>query len=157
MNIDIKDLEYLENSNISIKEIKNYLHQIINHNTNNNFLFHITDIICDEFGEIIICYNVRFGETRLQKSHKCHINTFSKPVRNNISLIDACEIIFNALKNDKDYYHSWQSNIAMSILDTKRWFLEEHDLKKVPKELEQSLANKAAKHFLNILTDDRKG
>jgi len=59
------------------------------------------------------------------------------------------------LKNDKDYRISWVANIAMSQLDTERWYRKEHN--KVGKYLNykdrHTIANMAAERFLNILSN----
>lgn len=145
LETDLKILNYLEENDLTIQKIKKYIEEIDNCKI---YKFHSFDIGSNG---LIVRY---FTSTNIKDLPK--YRTVVKNHRPNVSLIDACEIVFDALKNDEDYYYGWQANIAMSILDTKRWFLEEYELEQVPKELEHSLANKAAKHFLNTLVDERK-
>ncbi len=54
------------------------------------------------------------------------------------------------LKKDKDYYYCWQSNIAMAFYDEYRRNGNNLSHKKV-----KTIANKAAKNFLNMLINLR--
>ena len=56
------------------------------------------------------------------------------------------EKLIEKLKSDKDFYYSWQSNIAMA-------FYSEYD--KDPFEHMHKIANQAAKNFLNLLIKER--
>jgi len=62
----------------------------------------------------------------------------------NEKLKEAFYIITKKLKEDKDYYYAWQSNIAIpfqDILDKENcWFLRAPEL-----------SNQAAKNFLDLL------
>ena len=58
--------------------------------------------------------------------------------------------LVKALKNDEGYYYSWQANIAMSFYDHMQWSGKR---KPSSKDLNE-IANKAAKHFLNLLIDE---
>lgn len=139
-----KILNYLEENNLTIQEIKKYLEEVDNCKI---YKFHSFDIGTE--GLI-----VRYFVNDYEKIPK--YRTVVKNHRPKVSLKDACEIVFDALKNDVDYYYGWQANIAMAFLDTKRWFLEEYELDEIPKEMELALANRAAKYFLNTLIDERK-
>lgn len=58
-------------------------------------------------------------------------------------------ILCESLKNDKDYYMSWQANIAMA---TKDEFAKWKKKKKVISYQDMhTIANNAAKNFLNLL------
>lgn len=143
LETDLKILNYLEENDLTISEIKKYLEEV-----DNCKIYKFHSFVIGKDGLI-----VRYFVNDYEKMPK--YRTVVKNHHPKVSLIDACGIVFDALKNDEDYYYSWQANIAMSILDTKRWWLEEHGLEKVPKELEHFLANKAAINFLNMLIDDR--
>lgn len=55
-------------------------------------------------------------------------------------------ILKKTLKKDKDYYYSWQSNIAMAFYaEAKR------NKVKVSTEKLHQISNDAAKNFLNLL------
>ena len=143
LNTDLKVLNYLEENDLTIQEIKNYLEEI---NGCKIYKFHSFDIGKNDL-------IVRYFDNDYEKMPK--YRTVVKNHHPKVSLKDSCEIVFDALKNDVDYYYSWQANIAMAFLDTKRWFLEEYGLEEVPKEMELALANRAAKYFLNTLIDDK--
>lgn len=66
---------------------------------------------------------------------------------NNIS--KEIEVLVAALKNDKDYYYSWQANIAMSIVDQ---FAE----KGLSGHFVVDSANIAAKNFLEMFIGTNK-
>jgi hypothetical protein len=64
---------------------------------------------------------------------------------------DAVKILVKALKSDKDYYETWQANIAMSFYDeVRRMGL------KVSRTKLHDASNQAAKNFLNLLTFEAK-
>jgi len=54
---------------------------------------------------------------------------------------------------DKEYKHGWISNIAMSYIDSERWYREKNN--KIGKYLnnndKHAIANNAAIHFLSLL------
>lgn len=60
-----------------------------------------------------------------------------------MDLKQAIEILRKELINDKDYFYSWQSNIAIPFQDVAHRMIEERVLHK--------LSNEAAKRFLNLL------
>jgi len=61
----------------------------------------------------------------------------------------AVKNLCSALKKDKDYYYSWQANIAMAFKDehyrqkSKKSYMNQEDI--------HNVANEAAKNFLNLL------
>ena len=73
----------------------------------------------------------------------------------------AVDILCQALREDPEYYYSWQANIAMQFKDlftydslTGAGLLESRITQKVtintPEEIDE-IANNAAKNFLNLL------
>lgn len=64
---------------------------------------------------------------------------------------EAMETLTSKLKNDSDYFQSWQSNIAMSYLDTESQYKKENDKMFLSKEDKHKIANTAAKNFLDLL------
>lgn len=67
--------------------------------------------------------------------------------------------VIKALKKDPDYYFALQSNIAMSFVDSQRWYFERNSNlnqhHKLSKEDLHEIANDAAKHFLNLLIGEK--
>lgn len=61
-------------------------------------------------------------------------------------LIEAIEIVCQALREDKDYYRSWKDNIAMAFKDEYNGTLD------CGKEFIHQIANNAADNFLKLLT-----
>ena len=64
-------------------------------------------------------------------------------------LIEAIEIVCQALREDKDYYRSWKDNIAMAFKDECSRNLDETDIEGYDLHI---IANKAADNFLKLLT-----
>jgi hypothetical protein len=58
---------------------------------------------------------------------------------------EAIETLCNELREDEDYYYSWQANIAMAFKDEMERGGYEVD------EQVHEIANDAAKNFLNLL------
>jgi DNA-binding LacI/PurR family transcriptional regulator len=69
-------------------------------------------------------------------------------MKKTITTAEAVEQIAKELNNDKDYYFSWQSNIAVPFIDA----LNEKGYE-LPDQHE--IANKAAKVFLNRLINTK--
>jgi len=145
LNTDVKILEYLEETDLTIQEIKKYIEEVDNCKI---YKFHSFEIGKEG---LIVRY---FTSTNIKVLPK--YRTVVKNYRSKVSPQEAAQIVFSTLRNGTEFYDAWKETIVTSILKTREQFLKEHELKQVPKELEYSLANKAAKHFLNILTDDRK-
>ena len=63
---------------------------------------------------------------------------------------EAVETLIQALKDDPQYYYSWQANIAMAFYDV---FIEDGALcdRESHRERVHESCNKAAKNFLNLL------
>ena len=59
----------------------------------------------------------------------------------------AVEKLQKALNKDKDYYHSWQANIAMAFYDEYR----RRPKKYINRQELLEISNNAAKNFLNLL------
>lgn len=68
---------------------------------------------------------------------------------------EAVETLCAALKEDKDYYYSWQANIAMAFYDEyfKLYSIEAFSSKEL-KEI-TGIANKAADNFLKLLINGK--
>lgn len=64
---------------------------------------------------------------------------------------DAFLKITNELKNNKGYYESWKSNIAMAYIDSERWYKEKHKKKTLNAPDKHIIANEAAEYFLKLL------
>lgn len=64
------------------------------------------------------------------------------------NIVKEMEILTYALRNDKDYFNSWQANIAMAIVDQ----FAKQGLKG---DLIHNTANFAAKDFLKCLMRSR--
>ena len=56
-----------------------------------------------------------------------------------------------ALKEDEGLYYSWQSNIAMAFMDCFGWYKKEHKKEYLNSADIHTIANDAAKHFLDLL------
>ncbi len=69
---------------------------------------------------------------------------------------EAVKVLTDALKSDKGYRESWKANIAMSYIDSERWYRER--VKKASNALngedKHKIANEAAEYFLNQLCDE---
>ena len=65
-------------------------------------------------------------------------------------LTNAVTLLREALKNDPDYYMSWQANIAMSFQDEMSAYSQEVIPDSV-KRLAHQISNRAAEKFLNLL------
>jgi len=70
-----------------------------------------------------------------------------------ITIEQSVDKLKEVLNKDKEYYHSWQANIAMSYIDNEHWYCKKHDKKpsQLNKEDKHIIANNAAKHFLDLL------
>jgi len=57
------------------------------------------------------------------------------------------------IKIDKELFFAYQSNIAMAFIDAERWYCEKHNKtsRQLNKEDKHTIANDAAKHFLDLL------
>lgn len=69
-------------------------------------------------------------------------------------LKEAVETLTTALKEDKDYYNSWQANIAISFKDAydNEWDNLNKYVEGVPNKPDiHIVANRAAENFLNLL------
>jgi hypothetical protein len=66
-------------------------------------------------------------------------------------LPDAVATIAEALRNDPDYFISWQANIAMSILDEFERIKEERGVQLAVEDI-HGICNRGAKHFLKLLS-----
>lgn len=67
---------------------------------------------------------------------------------------DALDVINDALKNDKEYYLGWQSNIAMSFYDKYVEFYKDNNRKKPTRQEIAVIANKGAITFLEKLASE---
>ena len=56
-----------------------------------------------------------------------------------------------ALKKDKDFYYSYQANIAMAIKDEYYWYKKRHNKKYMNSSDLHEICNQGAKNFLNLL------
>lgn len=56
------------------------------------------------------------------------------------------DVLRKALKKDKDYYFSWQSNIAMAFYDE-----DKRNKVRINSDILYIICNNAAKNFLNLL------
>ncbi len=65
-------------------------------------------------------------------------------------LTDAVETLKNALRDDADFYYAYQSNIAMAFYDTAI----EQNYAETNVHILATVANDAAKRFLNLLLDE---
>ena len=54
--------------------------------------------------------------------------------------------LVEALKNDKDLYYGWQSNIAVAMQDAYSYAKDKTDI--------HAISNEGAKRFLNLLIRD---
>jgi hypothetical protein len=70
----------------------------------------------------------------------------------------AVQKLTKELKKDPDFYFTYQSNIAMSFVDSQRWYFDARPELKHHHKLSQTdihlIANSAAKHFLNLLCQE---
>ena len=75
-----------------------------------------------------------------------------------MNIKEAVDTFVKALKEDEQYYYSWQSNIAMSFVDEfNRKQPDGFFLSLISLDIHE-VANKAAKNFLNMLiTQQEKG
>ena len=62
------------------------------------------------------------------------------------------ELIAN-LKSDKEYYYSWQSNIAVAFQDAYHWHKTNQGKEPTQNDIHE-ISNVAAKHFLDLLCKD---
>jgi len=60
------------------------------------------------------------------------------------------EKLIENLKKDKDYYYSWQANIAMAFQDAYHWHKTKTKRRPNLKDIHE-ISNTAAKHFLDLL------
>jgi len=72
-------------------------------------------------------------------------------------LIEAIEIVCQALREDKEYYNSWQANIAMAFKDEFNNYPmsyrgENGKIVNFNQEFIHKIANDAANNFLKLLT-----
>lgn len=65
-----------------------------------------------------------------------------------ISTKQAIEQLVKALKEDEEYYYSWQANIAMAFKDEMDRYYKTGE---IDRETVHKAANQAAKNFLNLL------
>jgi len=63
----------------------------------------------------------------------------------NSEVADAVKVLTKALKDDKDFYYGYQSNIAMAFYDEFRRFSD-----KVGRNTLHKISNNAAKNFLSM-------
>lgn len=72
-----------------------------------------------------------------------------------IKLTDAVKVLTEALKKSNDQsslYYTWQSNIAMPIIDTFNKYAEENEIVGSAMNLDiHKIANDGAKKFLDLL------
>lgn len=70
-----------------------------------------------------------------------------------MKLNNAVSILVETLKNDNDYYHAWQANIAMAFGDEIKRYRYQGDVDIVPNNsfAIHDMCNDAAKRFLHIL------
>jgi hypothetical protein len=63
------------------------------------------------------------------------------------------EKLIENLKSDREYYYSWQANIACAFQDAYHW--HKTKTKKMPTKSDiHEISNVAAKHFLDLLCKD---
>lgn len=77
-----------------------------------------------------------------------------KSMANHPTIPEATKVITDALEEDKSegsYYYSWQANIAMAYIDNERWYKEKTGKETLTEEDKHTIANNAAKYFLNLL------
>lgn len=67
----------------------------------------------------------------------------------------AIEILVKAIKDDKDLYYAWQSNIAMAIKDEWDKEMPVRGIRGASKDI-HVLANESAKRFLDLLIYNNK-
>ncbi len=68
----------------------------------------------------------------------------------------AVDTLAFALKQDKDYWNSWQANIAMAYYDAERWYKAAHGNKYLNHIDKHKIANDAAQNFLTNLSKRAK-
>lgn len=68
-------------------------------------------------------------------------------------LENAMQVLVSALKEDEQYYYSWQANIAMAFVDNIEWYKEKHEKSRLNKKDYKEIANESAKYFLNLLIE----
>ena len=61
-----------------------------------------------------------------------------------MKLQESVDCLIDSLRNDKDFYYGWQSNIAMAFFDANSQSKAKTSI--------HEIANTAAKNFLNNLT-----
>jgi len=62
---------------------------------------------------------------------------------------EACIVVFNTLKEDKDYYRAWKDNIAMAFKN--EWNSEQFQQSQQDSKALHIIANNAADNFLKTL------
>jgi hypothetical protein len=61
----------------------------------------------------------------------------------------AIKTLSKALREDKDYRHSWTANIAMAYIDAEAWVREDNNnYGYISKQQRREIANTAAEHFI---------
>lgn len=63
----------------------------------------------------------------------------------------ACGIVFKALREQEDYYYAWQANIAMAFYDEFLRHREKVGRERMNAKDVHTIANQAAKNFLDLL------
>lgn len=82
------------------------------------------------------------------KSAKESSDYFVKEITTKQAVNKLCE----ELRNDKDYYYSWQANIAMQFQDIYWDTFKDIELDcEVNRKLIHTISNEAAQRFLNLL------
>jgi len=65
--------------------------------------------------------------------------------------ISPIEYVVEEISKDVDYRRSWEANIAMAFVDCTRWYKKENSREYLTKKDLYEIAQKSAKHFLDIL------
>lgn len=59
--------------------------------------------------------------------------------------------VIGKIKEDSGLFLAWQANIAMAYIDSERWYKKRTGKKTLNAHDKHSIANEAAKHFLELL------
>lgn len=69
----------------------------------------------------------------------------------------ALEVVIEELRKDKGLWEAFQANIAMSFVDSARWYREANNNKRALSRGDiHVIANEAATNFLYLLSDKKR-
>jgi len=71
-----------------------------------------------------------------------------------ITISEAVERLREALKEDPDYFYSWQANIAVQFQDEMRRAEVLNKIQPISQSMLHAVSNMAAENFLNLLIKD---